>query len=81
MVAPRFGAKLFDGVPEMAEMLSCGVKRFMVDATLLSTLEADKRGYLSLVLQHCGDGVGCIIAYTRLKDVVGHLFANWIVQK
>jgi len=31
--------KLFDGVPEMAEMLSAGVKRFMVDATLLSTEE------------------------------------------
>ena len=66
--------KLFDGVPEMAEMLSCGVKRFMVDATLLSTeqtREATSRVAAAIAATASGAPLPA-----RLKDAsVGHLFS------
>ena len=66
--------KLFDGVPEMAEMLSAGVKRFMVDATLLSTeqtREATSRVAAAIAATASGASLPA-----RLKDAsVGHLFS------
>lgn len=66
--------KLFDGVPEMAEMLSCGVKRFMVDATLLST-EQTKEATSRVAAAIAATASGASLP-ARLKDAsVGHLFS------
>lgn len=68
-----WGPKLFDGVPEIADMLSAGVTRFMVDATLLTeeqTKEETTRVSQAITLTTAGEK----LPKRHKESSTGHLF-------